>query len=127
MSIKFKPIARKNLKAPNDPPKFYAIAESKGKTDIDALSKLVARESTVSRTDVYAVIMSLLDAVAYELNEGRSVMLGKLGSLSVSISSEGAVTAEELSSSAIRKARIVYRPGKELKKMLTTLDFEKKA
>jgi predicted histone-like DNA-binding protein len=127
MSIKYKTIARKNLQKPADPVKYYAIASASGKTDIDKLSQLIANNSTVSRTDVYAVIMGLLETVTEELAEGNTVSLGKLGSFTVNVKSDGVETAEAVTAATIKGAKIVYRPGTELKNMLKTLKFEKKA
>ena len=125
MSINIKTVAKKNPREPGAPAKYYAQAVPKGKTDIDALSKMISREGTVSRSDVYAVIISSLEAIMNELKEGRSVYLGKMGSFSISLSSEGAETPDEFTSSAIKKARIVFRPGLELKEMLKMLKYEK--
>ena len=61
-----------------------------------------------------------------ELEAGRSVKLGKLGVFSIGIQSEGVETEEEYNSSAIKGAKMRYRPGAELKKMLAGLDFSKK-
>jgi len=75
---------------------------------------------------VYAVIMGLLDAVTDELADGNTIYMGKLGSFSVSIKSEGALTADELTGAAVKSSKIVYRPGAELKNMLKTLSYEKR-
>ena len=126
MSIKFKAVQKPNLKNMAEPPKFYASAASSGKCDIDKLSRIISKNSTVSRTDVYAVIMGLLDAITDELADGNTIYMGKLGSFNVTVKSEGAVTADEWTGAAIKSAKIVYRPGAELKNMLKTLSFEKK-
>ncbi len=104
MSVKYKTIARKNLLKPTEPVKYYAISSASGKTGIDKLSRLIANNSTVSRTDVY-----------------------KPGSFSVNVKSDAAETADAVTAATITGAKIVYRPGGELKNMLKTLKFEKKA
>jgi predicted histone-like DNA-binding protein len=126
MSIKYKTTARRNLLKPTDPLKYYAIASASGKTDIDKLSRLIANNSTVSRTDEYAVIMGLLETVTEELADGNTVSLGKLGTFTVNVKSDGVETAEAVTAATIKGAKIVYRPGAELKNMLKTLKFEKK-
>lgn len=75
MSIKCKTNARNNLQKPTDPARYYAIASASGKTSIDKLPRLIANNSKVSRTDVYAVIMGLLETVAEELADGNIVSL----------------------------------------------------
>ncbi|MBE0650640.1 MAG: HU family DNA-binding protein, partial [Bacteroidales bacterium] len=81
----------------------------------------------VSRTDVYAVIMGLLETVADELADGNTVSLGKLGTFTVNLKSDSAETADAVTAATIKGAKIVYRPGAELKDMLKTLKFEKKS
>lgn len=125
MSIKFKPTPKRNPQNIGAEPKYYATAVSKGKTDIDGLSKIVANSSTVSRADTYAVIISLLETIVNEFSEGRSVDLGKLGKFSVSIQSEGVDKPENLTSNKIKGARINFAPGAELKVMLNNLKFAK--
>jgi thioredoxin reductase len=58
--------------------------------------------------------------------EGNTVSLGKLGSFTVNVKSDGAATADAVTAATIKGAKIVYRPGTELKNMLKTLKFEKK-
>ena len=125
MSIKFRTIPRKNLRNPAEPPKYYALATGAGKCDIDKLSRIISKNSTVSRTDVYAVIMGMLEAINDELSDGNTVYLGKLGSFSIAIKSEGAATADAVTGATIKKSKIVYRPGGEIKTMLKTLQYEK--
>jgi predicted histone-like DNA-binding protein len=127
VAIKIKSISSKILQNQAAPPKFYAIVELSDKTNIDELSALNADKSTVSRPDVYAVIMATLETVMHELSSGRSVHLGKLGSFSISVSSNAVDTADAVSASVVKKARVLYRPGLEIKNMLKTLKYEKKA
>jgi predicted histone-like DNA-binding protein len=126
MPVKFKAVQRPNPKNPAEPAKFYASATPSGKCDIDKLSRIISKNSTVSRTDVYAVIMGLLDAISDELADGNTIYMGKLGSYSIAVKSEGVTTAAELTGAAIKSAKINYRAGAELKNMLKTLSFEKK-
>jgi len=99
--------------------------EPTGTTDIDGLSAIISDQSTGSRPDVYLVILGLLDAINQELADGRKVQLGKLGTFSLSVTSEGEETPQEVTASSIKKARIIYRPGAETRAMLKTLQYEK--
>jgi predicted histone-like DNA-binding protein len=75
--------------------------------------------------DCHAVLLSLVHNISQELNDGRIVRLGKLGTFQVGISSEGMVTEEEVNSSVITKTRILFRPGRKLQKVLSDLSFRK--
>ena len=127
MTVKIKTIARKNLQDQAAPAKYYAIVDSSGKTGIDELSAIIADKCTVSRPDVYAVIIAATEVIMKELAAGRSVQLGILGSFGVSISSEGMATADEVTASSVKSAKVLYRAGPEIKNMTKTLKFEKKS
>ncbi|WP_340201923.1 HU family DNA-binding protein [Ascidiimonas sp. W6] len=125
MSVTFKSVAKRNPQNFDETPKFYALAVASGNADIDRLSELVADGSTVRQNDVYAVIIGLVNAIQGELKNGRKVTLGKLGTFSLGVTSEGVEEEEKLSANQIKKARINYRPGAEIKDMLKTLRFKK--
>ena len=125
MSVKFRVIQKKNPQDLLATPKSYAIAISDGTVDIDRLSELVGDGSTVRQNDVYAVIIGLVNVIQGELKEGRSVNLGKLGTFAISVSSNPSDTAEEVTASNIKSAKVNYRPGKEIKDMLKTISYTK--
>jgi len=125
MSVKFKVIQKKNPQDLAAAPKSYALAVSDGTVDIDRLSELVGDGSTVRQNDIYAVIIGLVNVIQGELSQGRSVNLGKLGTFSIGISSDPSDTAEEVTASNIKSAKVNYRPGKELKDMLKVLSYTK--
>ncbi|MBG6132519.1 putative histone-like DNA-binding protein [Aquimarina sp. EL_43] len=127
MSVHFKSIARKDPRDATAIPKHYALVVSSGVTDIDQLSQLVSDGSTVTRADVYAVIVRLVTTIQNELSQGRTVRLGKLGSFSLGVNSEGVDTPEEVTPSLIKRTKIRYRPSIELSNMLKTLRFKKKS
>lgn len=125
MAIKFKTVTKKNPRDLEAAPLFYASSLISRKVDLDELSAAIGHSSTVARADVYAVLLALIDEIISNLSNGNKVMLGKLGSLNVSVSSEGAETAEEFTSANIKGAKIIYRPGDEIKNMLKVLKYEK--
>ncbi len=125
MAIKYKVLPRKNPQDLLAPEKFYAAAIADGDVDLDRLAELISYQCTVTATDCYAVLLSLEHNIIGELGQGRIVKLGRLGNFQVGISSEGKDTAVEISSSNIKKSRILFRPGKNLRSMLNDLSFKK--
>ncbi|MFA9392701.1 MAG: HU family DNA-binding protein [Prolixibacteraceae bacterium] len=105
--------------------KYYGSSITTRKIGIDELSQAIARSSTVARADVYAVLVALIDEALVMLSNGNQLELGKLGTLTVNLRSEGAETEDDFSTSQIKGAKVIYRPGAELKAMLSTLKFEK--
>lgn len=125
MAIKFKTLARLNPQDLEAPQKYYASSIGNGETDMEALAEMIAYQSTLTDTDCYAVLRSLEHNIINELKQGRIVRLGSLGNFQVSISAIGQENAEEVSANDIVKSRILFRPGKKLRNLLTTLSFQK--
>lgn len=125
MSVKYKVLPRKNPQDLLAPEKFYAAAIADGETDLDKLAELISYQCTVTAADCYAVLMSLEYNIISELNEGRIVKLGRLGNFQVGISSEGKTAAADVTASAIKKNRILFRPGKKLRNLLNTVSYRK--
>jgi predicted histone-like DNA-binding protein len=125
MSIKFKSVQKVNPQDITAPRKFYAKATNASITDLSELAELVAFNSSMSKTDCYAVLMGLETFVIRELERGRNVRLGELGTYKVSLNSEGRDTEEEVDSFTIKKARINFTPGAGFKKMLKHLEYKK--
>lgn len=126
MPIKFNIIQKANPSKPNEPKKFYATAKADGEVTFRNLSKEIANGSTtVSDTDVLAVLNDLTKILAKHLAEGKIVRLGDFGSFQVSISSEGAEEENKVTAASIKSSKITFRPGIDLKEMLATAKYEK--
>lgn len=125
MSVKYKVLPRKNPQDLLAPEKFYAAAIADGETDLDKLAEQISYQCTVTESDCYAVLLSLERNIISELEQGRIVKLGRLGNFQIGVSSEGKDTADEVTSGAIVKTRILFRPGKRLRSLLKDLSFRK--
>ena len=124
-AVTYSVVARKNPKEPEFPPKFYAHAQARGEADIKTLSDRIQVMCTVTRADVMAVLVALETTVNDCLANGEIVRLGDLGSLQMSLSSDGAVSKEDFTPSMIKKSRILFRPGETLQAMQKTLRYER--
>ena len=124
-SVTYSVAPRKNPHDKEAAPKFYAQAQARGEADIRAISDRIQAMCTVTRADVMAVLVALEGAVSDCLANGEIVRLGDLGSLQVSISSEGANEPKEFNTSFITKTRILFRPGETLSHMQQELRFER--
>lgn len=126
MSIKFKVIERGQPGvAGGGEKKFYASAVTNGELTLTKLTKNIEKISTVNGADIRAVVYAMVDVMRDSLEDGQIVRLGELGSLRVSIGSNGEATEADVSSKSIKSAKTVFTPGKNLKEMLKTLKFEK--
>jgi predicted histone-like DNA-binding protein len=125
MSVKYVLVERPNPMQPAAPKKTYAVAKSAGEVTLKQLSKDISARSTVNSSDTLAVLDSLIQQLTKELEAGRIVRFGDFGSFQLSISSEGAVSADKFTGSMIKKSRIVFRPGSDLRDMLATVSYSK--
>ena len=125
MAVKIKSVMRVNPQNVAEPNKYYAKAISTGRSDIDRLAKLIAMQCTVNRADCLAVLSALQDNIIMELQDGKIVDLGDIGSFQIGVNSLGHEVSEEVSTSSVKKAKLNFRPGTELKKMIATLSFNK--
>ncbi len=105
--------------------KFYASPKMSGERTLEGLTRDIEKISTVSGADIRAVLYALVDVMQDQLSNGQIIRLGELGSLRVSFSSEARDTAEEVNATCIKKAKVVFTPGKGIKNTLATLNYQK--
>ena len=111
---------------PHSTLKYYARAKSRREFTFRQLSQEVAQASTtVSDTDMMAALNLLTKIMKRHLENGEIIRLGDFGSFQISITSEGADSEAQFTTSLISGAKILFRPGVDLKEMLTTLKYEK--
>jgi len=125
MSVTFKPQKKRNPSNAAAPSKFYAQAIGDGQIDLDGLAEMISYQCTVTESDCYAVLISLEKNIINELQQGRIVKIGRLGNFQIGISSEGKNTPEEVSANDITKTRVLFRPGKRMRRILSDLSFRK--
>jgi predicted histone-like DNA-binding protein len=126
MAVKFKLTERANPLNPDAPKKWYAQAKSSGELTFRKLGKEVASaSSTVSDTDMIAVLNDLTKVLCHHLANGQIVRFGDFGSFQITIGSSGADRPEKFNQSMIRSAKVVFRPGIDLKNTLATLKFKR--
>jgi predicted histone-like DNA-binding protein len=126
MAVKYSVSERMNPLNPQAPKKWYAKARANGDLTFRKLSKEIAEGSTtVSDTDVLAVLNDLTKILRRHLENGEIVRFGDFGSFQISIGSEGADTQDKFNASMIKTKKVMFRPGIDLKEMLPNLKFEK--
>jgi predicted histone-like DNA-binding protein len=105
--------------------KFYASPVQGREMTLEGLTRAIERKSTLSGADIRAVLYAMVEQAADGLSEGRIIRLGYLGSLRITLSSEGRNSAEEVTASAVKKAGVIFTPGTKLQTMLKTAKFKK--
>ena len=125
MPVKYVLAERHNPRDLSAPRRFYAVAKSSGEVNLKQMSKDIATRSTVNSSDTLAVLGSLNQQMVKELEAGHIVRLGDFGSFMLTVSSESSDVAEMFTSALIKKSRIIFRPGPDLKDMLATVTYTK--
>lgn len=126
MSIKFKVIEKGQPGvAGGGIKKQYASPVMDGELTLAGMTKAIEKICTVSGADIRAVLYALVDVAVDSLADGTIVRLGDLGSLRVTLSSEGKDKPEDVNASAIKEAGVIFTPGTRIKEMLSSAKFEK--
>ena len=127
MPVKFSATPKKDPRNLEAEPKYYAIVKSDGRADTITIAKSINSMSTVSIPDTAAVLEAFLHVVPDKLADGKIVELGDFGTFRITVSSEGAALAEEVTARSITDTRVIFTPGKRFKQMLDTIEFQKEA
>ena len=124
-NVTYSVVPRINPREKNDPPKYYAQAQASGDVNLREMSERIQATCTVTKADVFAVLVAMEDVIIDALKAGEIVRLGDLGTFQIGLSGKGTLTEEEYDGSLIKKARINFRPGTAFASMLTSLTYSK--
>jgi predicted histone-like DNA-binding protein len=124
-TVKYSVIPRINPRDRETEPKFYAQVQTSGDVSMREMCERIEQSCTVTKADVYAVLVAMENVIIDALKGGEIVRLGDLGTLRVSLSSKGALTEKEYNTSLITRKRIIFRPGVVLGEALANLTFTK--
>ena len=91
---------------------------------LDDLTRDVTEETTVTSTDVKAVIEAVFKTCIRRIADGLTVKLGDFGSVYPTIASEGVEDVNDFSASKITKVRVRFRPGTKLLREVSKSTFE---
>lgn len=89
--------------------------------DFDVLAKLIAERTTLTEYEVEFVLSELQTVMIENLELGRGVKFGKLGTFEPSLKAEAVENEQELNLSTVKKVNIIYKPSLEIKKALKKL------
>ena len=114
MALNYSVALRPNPLKKDEPAKAYATAQVNGELSLKQLSRRVSMQTTVSRADVVAVLISTVENLLDALQEGKQVDFGDLGAFRLQINSGGAPSADLFTSDYIKGVNIQFVPGEEL-------------
>lgn len=123
--MKYKLIQKGNPLEPKAQQKCYASPVKTGTINNVHLSKDIASKSTFKRSVVMYVLENMLNEIPRYLTEGYSVCLSDLGTLRLSLSSEGTDTPENFTHENIKNVRVIFTPSPEFKRTLSNVRYER--
>ncbi|MDR0598782.1 MAG: hypothetical protein LBG84_01690 [Treponema sp.] len=123
MAIKLKKVQRSN---PQNKAviKWYLTQETAGTVGLREIAKEIEGRSALSLGDVQSVLSNLMEVMPLFLRLGQSVKLEGFGAFRLSVTSEGAATADELNAHHVKAARLMFLPSRELKRSLGDISYE---
>lgn len=125
MAIKFNIMEKGKPGDPTAPKKFYARPVHTGEISLEDLSEDISHASSLTESDVYAVLQSLVREIPRNISRGYIVRLGNLGAFRLGSNSTGSDTAEEVTAANIFRKRLLFHPGKRVKSVVNDLTFTK--
>ena len=127
MPINYSVSPRINPRDKEAPPKYYGKVQTSGTINFDTLAEDISYATSLTDGDVSNVLRALVKQIKKHLADGKIVQLDGLGTFQFQMSSKGAVTEKDYSSSLIKKVRIQFRPGRLIREVqnLTNLSFKK--
>ena len=126
MAVKYVLALKGNPGNPDAPKKYYAQTKSTGDITLKQISREIAENSTtVSDSDVLAVLNDLTKIMNRHVKDGKIVRFGDFGTFQINIKSEGAETEAKFHQGMITNSKVTYRPGSDVQEMLNNIKFEK--
>ena len=122
--MKYKVIERVQPRNPGGERKQYASPVNAGALTLKDLAKSIAANSSLSRGDIENVLTNFVEELPVFLKIGMSVKLGNLGTMRLSLKSEGVGKGKKFDASKINGVKIIFTPSSELKKNLEDVTFE---
>ena len=105
---------------------IYAIAQSKETVTMRSLAKHIAEHNSVfSEGTILGLLTDAGKCIVENLKQGNRVDLWDLGTFFVTLSGEGAATAEEFSTSLISRVNLRWKTSKEMNTAMQNVTFER--
>lgn len=123
MAINYSLAKLKNKFGESEDGKYYARSQVKDTVSLKEFSQLIASQTTVSRADVSAVLISSVENLVRELQRGNQIEFGELGKFRLQLMSSGCEKAADFTANNITGVRIQFVPGDDLVGLFETLEF----
>ena len=103
-------------------PTVYIIAPTKPQqVTFEKLLDEISSSCGVGRAQVKASVEGMMDRMALFMEYGMSVKLGDFGTFKPTVNVKSQKSADDLGADNVVRRKILFRPGKRFKTMLSTL------
>jgi len=123
MPIKFNIVQKKNPLKDNAII-YHAKTISNGSIEFEELLQILAKKSRLHYVDCLRVLLLLDETLKEQLQDGKIVRLGDMGSFQIGASSSSFNEKSKVTAATITKPHVNFRAGKSLQKMLKELEFK---
>lgn len=107
--------------------KYVAKSVRSGRVSFTKTCARVSRLCGVHRKVVDLVVSGLVDMMADDIDDGKSVQLGEFGIFTPTIRSKSSDDEKEVSSKSIVQRKILFYPGKIFKNTLDEMSVTRRA
>lgn len=125
MAIEFKATKVNNNMKPEDEPRYYAKAVTKGTVTLNRIIDAICSECTLSKADIVAVVAGLSKHLIENLQEGYTVKIDSLGTFSTSVKSPTVGTPDEVRPKDVSFSKINYLPEVHMLESFRAVNFKK--
>ena len=122
--LKLNVIKRRDPRDLSAQPKFYASVKRNQNVDLDYIVDELRKISPINKGDAVSVLINFIDLVPKELARGNTVTLGNLGTLWLSVSSQGFDNEEDVSPDAVEKVKVHFKASNKLKQLMSKLSYD---
>jgi predicted histone-like DNA-binding protein len=123
--LQYKIVKQRNALDRDKKEMYYPRLTKRYKYTLRDIATHISDQSSLSKADIIAVLVSLEEVIPKMLKNGRTVSLGDLGSFSLQANAKTAPTEEEVSWRSFKGLKARFRPGSALKIHLASVNFKK--
>lgn len=125
MAVKYDLYENPDPKKSGEKQPLHARFVPTGRITADELCEYVARGNTFQPGEVKALLACLTDTIVNELAAGKTIELGDIGTLSLTLSCRQIMEKDEIRSASIRVKNMTLRTSVEMKRKLASIHMER--
>ncbi len=127
MALTYKLVLKKNMspKAPEGQKLYYAQTRGTRIYTFEEICQDAADTSTLSSGDLKLGVDRITKLLIKSLKKGEVVHMGELGNFQLLTSSTGSETEESFTQANLKRCRLVFRPGAQLRYLKETVASER--